>query len=154
MEKFLKNLTVGKVVALLLLLGVVVLVFVLAKKKIKSFVSEVQQKNRLEEQIAARVEATGETPSYIDSEYETFANSIYNAVKGAGTDEDAVCRVLDKMKNDADMLKLEMAFGIRDGMDLRQWIRDDFSTTSFLWMTMTVNDLNSTLNKRGISYQF
>lgn len=48
--------------------------------------------------------------SYSDSEYEAMANSLAEAFRGFGTDEETVFRVLNKLQNEADWKKLQYVY--------------------------------------------
>ena len=90
----------------------------------------------------------GQTPSYQNTQYEIFADALLTAMKGWGTDEDAVKDVMQKMNNNADILKLIQVFGIRDGYGLSAWITDDFSVKD------KDKYINQVLRSKGITYQF
>lgn len=77
-------------------------------------------------------------PSFAKSQYLTFADTLYNAMDGAGTDYDSVIGVFKEMKNDVDILYLIDAFGTRAGSsmfatsteeDLAKWLQADGMTT-------------------------
>jgi hypothetical protein len=90
----------------------------------------------------------GQTPSYQNTQYQIFADALLTAMQGFGTDEDAVKDVMNKMNNNADILKLIQVFGIRDGYGLSAWITDDFSAED------KEKNVNSVLRSKGITYQF
>lgn len=52
-------------------------------------------------------------PSYVSSQYNTFADALRQAMDGCGTDEQAIYNIMSKMKNDADVLSLISAFAVR-----------------------------------------
>jgi hypothetical protein len=59
-------------------------------------------------------EQAKKTPlSYPLSVYETYAQDLYGAMYRFGTDEDTIFRIMGYMKNDADVLQLIKAFGVR-----------------------------------------
>ena len=65
-------------------------------------------KNRLTE-LASRY---GIIPSYGDPYYNSWAAEILKSFDDCGTDESAVYRVFDKMNNEADVIKLILAYGV------------------------------------------
>ncbi len=67
----------------------------------------------------------GIKPSYTQQFYTQEAKKIETAIKGAGTDETTVYAVFKRMKNDADLIELEKAFGIREEADLSGWLYGD-----------------------------
>jgi len=59
-------------------------------------------------------EQAKKTPlSYPLSVYDTYAQDLYGAMYRLGTDEDTIYRIMGYMKNDADVLQLIKAFGVR-----------------------------------------
>jgi hypothetical protein len=98
-------------------------------------------------------------PSFTDSQYAAWANQILAAFNGYQSDESAVYRIFVNMKNDADVLKLINAYGIREISSgtgnpqanfkgtLAGAIADEFDTDE-------VKELNVMLAKRGIKIKF
>jgi len=93
-------------------------------------------------------ENVGQNLSYQNTQYQIFADALLTAMKGFGTDEDAVKDVMNKMNNNADILKLIQVFGVRDGYGLSAWITDDFSAED------KDKYINQVLRSKGITYQF
>ena len=59
-------------------------------------------------------EQAKKTPlSYPLSVYDTYAQDLYGAMYRAMTEEDTIYRIMGYMKNDADVLQLIKAFGVR-----------------------------------------
>jgi hypothetical protein len=59
-------------------------------------------------------EQAKKTPlSYPLSVYETYAQDLYGAMYRFGTEESTIFRIMGYMKNDADVLQLIKAFGVR-----------------------------------------
>jgi len=67
-------------------------------------------------------------PTYMDSQYIVFANGLYAAMNGLGTDEVAVGKIMYRMKNDLDVNKLIQAYGKKEGEDLSSWITSEFDS--------------------------
>lgn len=100
-----------------------------------------------------------EKQSYIYSQYKAFADALFEAMSGVGTDDDAINSVFNKMKNTIDVLTLIKAFGIRDytddkvfvfnikPMNLNQWISAELSNNE-------KTTLNNILKSKKIKYQF
>lgn len=84
-------------------------------------------------------------PSFSPSQMSTFADNLFSAMDGFGTDETSVEDVFKKMKNDLDILLLIDAFGVRGDENLSQWLQDD-------GMTQKVNAILAT--KAKISKRF
>lgn len=92
----------------------------------------------------AALNVTGVKPTYTDASYKIAADKLYVAMKGMGTDEASIFEVFSKMKNDADMIKLELAFGVRDNYDLTAWLKGDLSAAD-------IATLNQLLINKGIT---
>lgn len=100
-----------------------------------------------------------EKPSYIQSQYSGFADALFEAMQGLGTENDALTATFNKMKNTLDVLYLNQAFGIRDykddslfgfnvkEMNLNQWISAELDDSE-------KKELNEMLSKKGIKYQY
>jgi hypothetical protein len=89
---------------------------------------------------------SSEPASYSSSQYSTFADTLYGAMKGLSTDTTAVYGVFNSMKNKTDVLKLIAAFGVRDGETLAQWMAGEWR--------LNMDTINKTLQTKGIDYQF
>jgi hypothetical protein len=95
----------------------------------------------------ASLNANGIVRSYPDSQYTTFANKLYYAMKGIGTYTEDIYSVMRKMKNDVDVIHLTTAFGDKDGYSLSEWLSDDLSSSEMA----KVNDI---LSAKGITKSF
>ena len=80
----------------------------------------------------------------VDIEYDVLSDTLYKAMKGPGTDEDAVYSALGSLRNKDDWKNLVKTFGKKDGMTLPEWINDDMGSGE-------VAKVNSILKKAGIS---
>lgn len=88
--------------------------------------------------------AQGVKPSYTSDKYLLWADRLEYAMDGSGTDEQIIYNVYRYMKNDADMVKLNQAFGIRDDATLNQWIKGDVDIE-------IIAELNKQLREKGIT---
>lgn len=98
-------------------------------------------------------------PSYNGSQYRAFADSLYEAMSGLGTDEEEIFNIFRQMKNTLDVLLLTKAFDIRDynddkflifnikSMNMNQWLSAELSTSNKA-------ELNKILSSKGIKYTF
>jgi len=84
--------------------------------------------------------------SYDDAKFETFANSLFRAMKGAGTDTTTIYNVFNQMHTKADVLKLIQKFGVREDETLQDWLRGEFF--------LSIQKINNILNSKGIDYIF
>ena len=105
-------------------------------------------------------EQAKKTPlSYSLSVYETYAQDLYGAMYRFGTDEDTIFRIMGYMKNDADVLQLIKAYGVRPAgggqvfvgnATLNEWFSDELDTTD-------IGIINKTLAAKknpSINYRF
>jgi hypothetical protein len=105
------------------------------------------------------IKKSTEKPSYNGSQYRAFADSLFEAMSGMGTDEEEIFNVFRQMKNTLDVLLLTKAFDIRDytddkfiifnikAMNLNQWLSAELSTSN-------KKELNKILSSKGIKYTF
>tara|TARA_E500000178_G_C16819058_1_gene660629 strand:- start:159 stop:638 length:480 start_codon:yes stop_codon:yes gene_type:complete len=141
--------------------GVALGLFVLAKKfgvfsKKPSAVIRKDQQKELEEDIKKQERKS--SPSYSDSQFNDFADKIYNAmfcsifICADGTDEKAIYAVLRRLNNNLDWLKLKEAFGFRRiefttrNAGLVESLNADLSSRQ-------INEVNKILQQQGISYK-
>lgn len=137
----------------LIVAGTATAVFVGYKiyKKIESL------KQTRDERLDERAfEKTGITLTYPVSNYVQFADSLYAARSGnkvLGTDEDAIYAVIEKMKNDLDVLNLIQAFGSRR----KSFSWEDANLGGFLADELNekeIEKVNSMLASKNIKYRF
>lgn len=96
-------------------------------------------------------------PTYTDTQYQLAANRLEQAMFDVGTDEAAIFAIFQALKNNADFLKLNQAFGSRtysggflpaflnSKLTLVQWLQEELSTSD-------LNKLNQILRQAGITY--
>ena len=100
-------------------------------RKLKDSVTGVAKLVKDDVALEAYMSETGQRLSYTDKEYAAMAQQLYSAMYGAGTDEDAVISVFNRLNNDADCYKLINVFGLKKGKwsttatDLYEWIMND-----------------------------
>ena len=86
------------------------------------------------------------------SEYNSMANQLFNAMDGAGTNEDIIFSVFNKIQTKDDYNQLIKSFGVRSSTswtssfsgDLLAWLSDELSSSD-------VKKLNNILSKIGVS---
>lgn len=93
------------------------------------------------------LEKEGITPTLSASQINSYALKLYRAMDGAGTDEEQVFSVFNAMGNDADVLNLIKAFGLKEDENLSQWLADDFSQSD-------LDKINNILASKNIEYRF
>ena len=86
------------------------------------------------------------------SEYNSMANQLFNAMDGAGTNEDIIFSIFNKIETKDDYNQLIKSFGVRSSTsfmssfsgDLLTWLSDELSSSD-------VKKLNNILSKIGVS---
>lgn len=126
-------------VAIIIIVVVVALYFGI--KYLKKYILK-QKRNRDRQEL---IDNQAANASYAEGQYKEWADQLYIAMKGAGTDEDTINAIMAKMKNDTDVLLLIDAFGVRDGEDLYEWIAGEYVFSV---------PFNETLRNNGITITF
>ena len=139
-----------------------------AHKK-KADLSAANQAGQLATNELSALAQQGVYPSYSDSQFQVFVDTLVQAMTGCGTDEDAVYNVFRQMRNDADIRKLVAQFGVQFyqpcawtspisysiwqfddqhyGGGLATWLGYDLSSDN-------ISEINGILRDNGINYQF
>jgi len=102
-----------------------------------------------------KLEDMGIKPTYPLSKYKTWGDVLFNAMDGAGTDEEVIIKIFSYQKNDADIIELTKAFGLRRGSytpfsdptDLKSWLKDDLDAS-------LLKQINEQLSRQGITKKF
>jgi len=110
----------------------------------------------------AKLAAKGIYPTFPDSAYESYANDFDSALDHSfgSQDVDMCKKIIGDMENEADMIKLNLAYGNRfhfsiTGMgdySMRQFVRKQL--TGLLGGTGDIDALNDILKSKGITYRF
>lgn len=133
---------------------------------------EIAEANTAAEQAGkdlSDLENLGILPTLYDTEYENFSQELVQAMNGCGTDEASIYSVFGKMANDADVLKLIQAFGVRyyqpcvwtSPVSYTLWLANDQAFGGGLpaWLgydldASEIAKVNSILRSKQISFQF
>lgn len=91
-----------------------------SKEEVRDNKTQVLIKSEIDTLYGQGIKAT-----YPRSQYTAWADAMEAAMDGAGTDEDVIEDVAFKMMNDADVLELKSAFGVRKGENLTKWLVSD-----------------------------
>lgn len=106
------------------------------------------------------LQQSGEVPTYSQTQYNTWADKLEQAMSGQGTDEEQIADVFHFMQNKSDVLKLVKAFGVRDYTDdkLLMWNVKQFNLNEWLAAELDSEELNEYINKqlqaKQINYTF
>ena len=123
---------------------IVILAMIFGIRYIKKFIKRNKNKaiiNQLDKDINVS------KLTYSLSYYGLWAEDLYAAMDGPGTDEQMVYDVFKKMQTKDDILQIITAFGVKEDETLSQWIVNDLSDDE----RATVNRL---LSDKNINYQF
>lgn len=122
---------------------VVLLIFIISKVK-NSIEESIEEKNLIDE---VNAETDKNQITMTNSQYNTLASKIYAAVKGTGTDEDAIFAAFEELSTRSDLMKLIDSFGRKEGMSLRDWLYDDLDEEDIV-------SINLILASKEIDYVF
>ncbi len=108
-----------------------------------------QIKKQAEQKTVEEIENLVDTKklSYPLAKYQLFADSLFTAMDGLGTNLEAVGNVFNQINNINDLYQLIATFGVKKDENLPQWIQGDLS-----WIE--IRGLNLRLTEKGINYQF
>ncbi|MDR3047608.1 MAG: hypothetical protein LBU51_08380 [Bacteroidales bacterium] len=135
-----------RAIAIVIILIVVVVIYFVFRTKIKTWIEEIKNSMDANRALEEEVSATGEKMSFSESQYRNYAQRLYNAMNGIGSNNDAIYSVFNEMRNTADVLKLVSVFGTRDGQQLSEWLYSE-------WF-LSITKINKILTDKGIAYQF
>jgi hypothetical protein len=118
-----------------------------------------KKKAQLLEEQAITTEAGSTSATYPDSQFYAWANRLENAMFDIGTDEDAIVSIISSLRNNADFLKLKQAFGTREytGGFLPGFVSPDLTLDGWIQQELDgsdINELNTILSRKGITYRF
>ena len=115
------------------------------------------------------LEAQGVRATYSDSQFESFAQTLNEAMNGCGTNENNIFEVFRKIKNDIDIRKLISIFGIRfyrpcEVTQPISYFRYQFNNEAFggslatlltyELTTSEIREINSILKANNVNYSF
>ena len=118
-----------------------------------SIKSEIQQNSR-----------SGQQASYPSSQYDTFANSIYDDLYGiVGNNYGNVVTIMERMNNNLDVALLIQAFGLRQlrvfglpsgaPIDLFSFVNHKLGSEYFGLSSYKITEINDNWSKKGIKYR-
>lgn len=138
-----KKMIIGIAVAILVLVIAIVIVF--KYKDIKNLIMDKAANQKLVDEANTTIKV--EDISITQDQFHTYAQKLYKAMKGAGTDEKAIYEVFEAMNSRSDVQQLIKTFGVKDGENLAEWLYDDLSAGD-------IEHINAILATKSINYQF
>lgn len=106
--------------------------------------------DREEKEFEAAVDkeiSSGGVVTLSDITARMYAEKLYVAMKGLGTDEEAIYEVFRNMLSRADVYFLIRSFGIKDGQSLPAWIASELNAKER-------SKLNEILKGNNVNYAF
>lgn len=118
-----------------------------------------RKKSEVMEEQALTQEAGSGSTSYPDSQFYAWANRLEQSMFDVGTDEDAIVEIFSALRNNSDFIKLKQAFGVRNytGGFVPGFLSDDLSLDGWIAQELDsseINEINSILSRKGITYRF
>lgn len=138
-----KKMIIGIAIAILILVIAIVIVF--KYKDIKNLILDKAANQKLVDEANTTIKV--EDISITQDQFHTYAQKLYKAMNGAGTDEKAIYEVFEAMNSRSDVQQLIKTFGVKDGENLAEWLYDDLSAGD-------IEHINAILATKSINYQF
>lgn len=138
-----KKLYIGIAIAIVVL--VIVIVVVIKFKDIKNLIIDKEANQKLVDE--ANTTIIVEDISITQDQFHTYAEKLYKAMKGMGTDENAIYEVFKAMNSRSDVQQLIKTFGVKDGESLSEWLYDDLDSGD-------IEHINAILASKSINYKF
>jgi len=141
MTKYKTILIIVAAVVILAITAWGILKFTSLGSKIDDTIAEKKLGAALDAEIAA------EQITLTPAQAENYAGKLHEAMKGWGTDEDAIYEVFTNLSTKGDLLYVIKTFGVRGGMTLVQWITAELNSKER-------TKLNSIIASNNIDYKF
>lgn len=125
----------------IVIIAIVILIVVKYKGALTDAIKNRQLADALNEEIDP------DTITLTQTQLNTFASSLYAAMKGWGTDEEKIYSVFRSMGSRSDVLQLIKTYGVKDGENLSEWLYDDLTAKE-------IDKINNILANNNINYQF
>jgi len=145
------------VVIVLVILLIVYKLYQKIKRDIKGSIRNTQIENDVKDIVTTQgadpdAHVTSNVRTYNDADYKLMAESLFEAMDGAGTDEDSIFSILSSLRTKADWYALVDAFGTRKTSSM--W--SDFEGTLTKWLSDELSDAEKTranqiLSKFGVA---
>lgn len=122
-----------------------IIIIVWAALKIKNTLRDTIQNSKLVDEANKEIDANAVTLT--QSQLLTLCDKLYRAMKGIGTNEQAIFEVFQAINSRSDLLMLIKIFGVRDGETLKQWLYSDLNNSE-------IQKINYIIESKGINYKF
>ncbi len=118
-------------------LGVLLVIFIVYK--IYKSMQQAPEKRELEKELEK------DNLTQPESKYAEWAATIYLALDGYTEDEDAVYRILNKLQNKDEWIKLKLEFGTKKDMTLNEWLNKYFSDSEIAEVNKILGKFNESI---------
>ena len=107
-------------------------------------INDIIASKKLDETLDAEIST--ERVTYSEADADNYVRKLYQAMKGIGTDEDAIYEVMSHMQTRSDVLYLIKKFSVKDGLTLNEWITAELSAKerTHVNMILSTNNVNYT----------
>lgn len=124
---------------------VLLVVVIFAGVKIKNVISDkIKEQKQVDE---ANKGIDEDKLSTTTSQYNTIVSKLYTAMKGIGTDEEAIYSAFNSLQTYSDLMQVMSNFGVKDGMVLREWLQSELNINE-------IEKVNNILAAKSINYTF
>lgn len=122
----LPNIQPGKLITWIIVIIIILVIILIVYRQIKKTIQNKQDKDLVRESDQAIVQ---NALTYTEADYKAMADKLYIAMKGLGTDEEAIYEVIGRLRTRSDWYALIKAFGVRKSGgfsgNLVQWLVDE-----------------------------
>lgn len=132
---------IGMAVAALFL----VVLFVYVGSKIKTKIEDTIVNNKLVDEANAEIDKNKLTLT--NSQINTLSSKLYSAMKGLGTNEEAVFNGFAELNTRSDLELLLKTYGVKESKTLKEWLYDELSEDDIV-------HINEILASKNINYVF
>lgn len=122
---------------------VILLIYIISKVKTK--IEDALVHNDLVNEANAEINKNQLTMT--NSQFNTLATKLYSAMKGPGTDEEAVFNAFGELGTRSDLEQLLKTYDVKDSKTLKEWLYDELSIDD-------VAHINEILAAKNINYVF
>ena len=148
--KILQNINPSKIKRQVIGTVILILIILVIYRIIRKIRDNVKERDTIRK---AKGEINQNDLSFSDYEFKSFADRIFNAMDGIGTEETAIFHILKQMKTKSDMLALIVAFDTRKS---KRWY-SSFEGNMIAWLQNELdsyehNSAAQIFQKLGIAY--
>lgn len=122
-----------------------VVLFVYVGSKIKTKIEDTIVNNKLVDEANAEIDKNKLTLT--NSQINTLSSKLYSAMKGAGTNEEAVFNGFAELNTRSDLELLLKTYGVKESKTLKEWLYDELSEDDIV-------HINEILASKNINYVF